>query len=1064
MTRKWLARMHVRLLLLVVLAALPSLGIIANADLVQRQEALAASGRLALLSAEQLAMRYQDMIRHAHEVLNGVARAPEVRTFRNESECHDWLARVATLNPLYGDLFVAAPDGKLVCRSQPFATAINIADRSYFRRAVASRAFAVGDYSFSRVTGKPVVVFALPVLDERGVVVAVVGLGAPPVAFERMLRKTSLPGNSVITVVDSEGIILARWPDPDGIAGNAIPELAEFKTAIRDANALTVESVWLDGVTRTTAIVPIMRSADDLYVRVGIPTAVAQAAANAVVRRNLILLGGASLLVILFGWFSARHLVLRRVQDLAETARRLGSGDLRARCSLPPDEGELGDLARGLNEMAGHIQDAMAKLQAADEEVRLRDRAIQSSRNGILIYRYGSPAGIVCTNPALLTLLAAGGANLVGASLSSVAAWGFDHEGWEQLLALLFAQREGEIALSLSRGAQEVVWLEAGVTLVKGGEHGFSHAVIELRDITERHHYVKQLAYQANHDELTGLPNRNLLNDRLEQALAHAAHNSGCVHVLWLDVDRFHVVHDSFGRRVADRTLVAISRRIMAIASECGTIARLAHDEFVLVSEPVIGQQGVISLANRVLETLRQPIVVDGREFCLTVSVGIAESSGPEQDVDSLLRNANIAALRAKAMGRDTFCLYSSTMNERAADKLRLEIELRRAIERNELFLVYQPKVDLLTGEIVGSEALCRWRHAELGAVPPSEFIAVAERSGLILAVGRWVLETACAQMRAWLDTGIDCRRMAVNVSALQFYRDDLVSDISALLGRYRLDPHSLMLEITESTLMGDPERAIATMQRLKALEVKLAIDDFGTGYSSLSTLQRFPIDYLKIDRAFISDLTTSASNAAIAVSIISLAHSLNLRVIAEGVETEGQLLYLRGRACDEMQGYFYAPPVSPEHLSTMIAERQWLEFPVQKDLPERTLLLVDDEPSVRSALRRLLRREGYTLLFAGDAAEAFDLLARHAVGVVISDYRMPGMDGIRFLDKVRGLYPETVRMVLSGYSNVNVITEAINRGAVFRYLHKPWNDRELMESVRDAFERFEVRVVAQAA
>ncbi|NMG31779.1 EAL domain-containing protein [Aromatoleum evansii] len=1057
-----LARMHVRLLLLVLAAVLPSIAIILDMGLEQRREARASSERLALATARQVATRQRDMVSYAHAALQGLAEAPEIGALHSTRDCSRWLSRVASLGELYSDLFVFDRSGEMLCSAKPVAGRVNVADRAYFRRAVERRDFAIGEFIVSRLTGRPIVVFAHPVFDEHDDISAIVALVAEPPKFESLLRDQWLPDGSVVTIVDSEGAILARLPDPDALAGRTIPELAEFKAAIVEDREALFESVWLDQVPRATAIVPVLSVHGDLYVRVGIPTALAQAQAAQVLRHNLLLALALTALVSALGWVAAQRLVLRRVRDLADTARRIGAGELQARCALPPDGGELGELGGTLDDMAAQIEESMTRLRTAAEEIRLRNSAIDASRNGLMIYRYASPGCVVSANPALLALLAITPADLHAADLSDLGRRGFEPGAWEQLEGLLAARREGEVALRLTRAEEDVVWLEAGVSLVASDGQGADHAVIEFRDVTERLRHEEQLAHRANHDALTGLPNRNLLLDRLQQVLAHAARNDAFF-VLWLNVDRFKVVHDSFGRAVADATLADIARRLAVAAQGCSTVARMTNDEFVLLADQLPGRQAVVSLANRLLEAVRQPIMAGGEELHLTASIGVAECGDAGQDADALLRNACVAMNRAKETGRDTVCFYDATMNARAAPRLRLELELRRAVERDELYLEYQPKVDLLTGAVVGCEALCRWRHAELGMVSPGEFIPVAEESGLILPIGHWVLESACARMRDWLDTGVACPRVAVNVSALQFLRDDLVAEVSALLSRFRLDGGTLMLEITESTLMREPERAIKMMRSLKALGVRLAIDDFGTGYSSLGMLKRFPLDYLKIDRAFITDLTTNASDAAIAVSIIALARSLNLRVIAEGVETEGQMLYLRGRGCDEMQGCHFSPPLAPESFADMLAGGRTMPLPVQKDLPERTLLLVDDEPSIQSAVRRILRREGYTLLFAANPAEALELLARHPVGVVISDFRMPGMDGVQFLDKVRGLYPQSVRMILSGYADVEMITGAINRGAVFRFLHKPWDDRELLEAVRDAFERFELEVVAIA-
>lgn len=1052
----WMARMQVRLLLLVLAAATPSLVIIVNAGLEQRREAVEEVERLAVHAARELAARQRELIDHARNLLEGLATVPEIGAADVPDKCRTSLARFAGLHPLYSYLFVAGADGQVVCTSRPYRVAIDVSDRAFFRRALERSGFAVGTYDISRDDGKPIVVLARPVPGPDGEATAVVGLAAAPDAFAALLRDIELPPDSVATVIDSRGVIVAREPDPDKLIGQVIPEVEAFRDLAGAGREFILKAGWLDRVQRVAAIVPVEGSAGDLHVRVGIPTRIAQDAALQAMRNNLLLVGLTTLLVLIVGWFAAQRLVLRRMHELTATARRLGAGDLSARCSLPPAADELGELARTLDDMAAGIEESMSRLRTATDEVKLHNRAIQASRNGVLILGYGPQPVVVSANATLLALLETTSAYLVSASLDDLQLRGFDPAGWEQLATLVATRREGEVSLSLTRKSGEAIWLEVALSMFEGDGKDRDHAILEFRDITERRRHEEQLRDQAMYDPVTRLPNRNLLTDRLERLFSVPPGDDAMEFVLWLDVDRFQMVRGNFRREATDAALEAIARRLVGAATGCSTVAHMGRDEFVIIADQLTGRQEVVSVANRILQAVREPLEVEGEQLRLSASIGIAQRGGPGQDADSLLRNANIAMVRAKSRGGDDFCFYDPEMNARAAARLRIETGLQEAIDRGELHLAYQPKVDLLTGEVSGCEALCRWRSAE-----PGEFIPVAEESGLILPLGRWVLESACAQMRAWLDADIDCRRIAVNVSESQFLRETLADEVSGILTRHRLPPAVLMLELTESTVMRDPARALATMRRLKAIGVKLAIDAFGTGYSSLSALKHFPIDYLKIDRAFIADLTHDPSAAAIAVSIVSLAHSLNLRVIAVGVETEGQMRYLRGRGCDEMQGFHYARPLPPEALAAMVAARQRLALPPQADLPERTLLLVDDEPSVRSALRRILRREGYTLLFAGSAAEALELLASNSVGVVISDFRMPGMDGVKFLDKVRMLYPQTVRLVLSGYADVTMITDAINRGAIFRFLHKPWEDRDLLEAARAAFERFERDMVA---
>jgi EAL domain-containing protein (putative c-di-GMP-specific phosphodiesterase class I)/CheY-like chemotaxis protein len=397
-------------------------------------------------------------------------------------------------------------------------------------------------------------------------------------------------------------------------------------------------------------------------------------------------------------------------------------------------------------------------------------------------------------------------------------------------------------------------------------------------------------------------------------------------------------------------------------------------------------------------------------------------------------------------------------MNSRSLDRLELENGLRRALDQGELVIYYQPQLSLRTGEIIGAEALVRWQHPTQGLVMPAAFIPLAEESGLIIPLGEWVLRTACEQNKAWQASGLPPVTVAVNMSARQFAAQNVVKLAADILKSSGLAANFLELELTESLVMADAEAFIKATQDLKGLSITLSIDDFGTGFSSLSYLKRFAIDRLKIDQSFVRDITHDVNSAAIALAIISLAHNLKFAVIAEGVETEAQLNFLRRRDCDEMQGYFFSEPVPAKAFEQMLREQRKLSFATGAELPARTLLLVDDEPNVLSSLKRLLHREGYRILTAEHGREALELLASNDIGVVISDARMPGMDGGELLGKVRELYPQVVRMMLSGYTDLKAVTTAVNRGELFCFLTKPWEAAELVSTVRDAFRHHESR------
>jgi EAL domain-containing protein (putative c-di-GMP-specific phosphodiesterase class I)/FixJ family two-component response regulator len=450
--------------------------------------------------------------------------------------------------------------------------------------------------------------------------------------------------------------------------------------------------------------------------------------------------------------------------------------------------------------------------------------------------------------------------------------------------------------------------------------------------------------------------------------------------------------------------------------------------------------------------------LVEGHELYVTCSIGIALFPKDGEDTQTLLKNADTALYRAKDLGRNNCQFYAAEMNVKALERLMLENSLRHALDRDEFRLHYQPRVDLRTGEITGMEALVRWQHPELGLIPPARFIPVAEESGLIVPLGEWVLREACAQNKAWQRSGLRTVIVAVNLSARQFREQDLVAVVTRILKETDLDPAYLELELTESLIMQNVEAVIATLTRLKAMGVRFSIDDFGTGYSSLSYLKRFPIDMLKIDQSFVRDITTDPDDAAIAKTIISMAHDLQLRVIAEGVETEEQKSFLHLRHCDEMQGFFFSRPVPSEEFEVMLRERRCLQMEdTAAALGQRTLLLLDDEENILTALTRLLRRDGYKILKATSAAVAFDLLAEHPVGVIVSDQRMPEMSGTEFLRRVKQIYPGTVRLVLSGYTDLKSVTDAINEGAVYKFLTKPWDDDLLRANIQEAFQRYEL-------
>jgi diguanylate cyclase (GGDEF)-like protein len=464
----------------------------------------------------------------------------------------------------------------------------------------------------------------------------------------------------------------------------------------------------------------------------------------------------------------------------------------------------------------------------------------------------------------------------------------------------------------------------AGVLTLFAGEAGiFDQAELQLlsdlaEDIGLAMAYVdqgEQLSYLAYHDALTGLCNRSLLHDRLSRAIAHAQRHERTVSAVFVDLDRFKLVNDSLGHSAGDQLLKTIATRLSACMREDDTIARTGGDEFVIILSHEHEAHSISDVIERVRSVIAQPISIEGHDVQVGCSIGVSVYPQDGRDTDTLLKNADAAMYRAKDLGRNNLQFYAKEMNARAGDQLSFLSSLRRALERKEFFLHYQPQVDLKSGAVIGVEALLRWAHPQFGVVPPDQFIPAAEDSGLIVPVGEWVLRTACGQLKLWQNEGKPPVKMAVNLSAREFQGANLLQGVTRIIEDIGIDPAWLEIEITESTIMQHGDTAIFTLRKFREMGMALALDDFGTGYSSLSYLKRFPIDRLKIDRSFVRDIETDPDDAAIVRGIVALSHSIGLRVLAEGVETLAQMQLLQQCGCDEAQGYYFSEPVPADQV-----------------------------------------------------------------------------------------------------------------------------------------------------
>lgn len=462
------------------------------------------------------------------------------------------------------------------------------------------------------------------------------------------------------------------------------------------------------------------------------------------------------------------------------------------------------------------------------------------------------------------------------------------------------------------------IWIVVSVSLVREAHGAPSYFIVAVEDISLRKRMEEELQHSAHHDTLTNLPNRMLLQDRLSQAIVYAHRAARHVAVMLVDLDRFKDINDSLGHDAGDQMIIECGRRLGRNTREGDTVARLGGDEFVVILSDVGHEQDVVRLAQQTLLSLAEPMVILGQELYPSGSIGISLYPKDGQDVPNLLQSAYMAMYQAKKRGGNNFQFYAAEFNARVTERLQLGALLRHALEQDEFVLHYQPQVDIATGRIVGAEALVRWRSQDGTLVHPNAFIPVAEETGLIVPIGEWVLRTACIQGRAWERAGLPLR-IAVNLSARQFGQQDIVKLVSQILQETGCSPALLELEITESVIMENIKTTIETLHQLSAMGVNLSIDDFGTGYSSLSYLHRFPIHTLKIDHTFIKDVAHGIGDAPIAKAVILLAHSMGLRVIAEGVETSEQLAFLRAHGCDQMQGYYFSRPVPAEQVEQLL-------------------------------------------------------------------------------------------------------------------------------------------------
>jgi diguanylate cyclase (GGDEF)-like protein/PAS domain S-box-containing protein len=558
---------------------------------------------------------------------------------------------------------------------------------------------------------------------------------------------------------------------------------------------------------------------------------------------------------------------------------------------------------------------------AAEQKLRLHERALEATLNAVVITSARRQQyAIVHVNPAFERITGYSATEAIGRNCRFLQGTDTEQAELATLRGLLAGRQVGRVTLRNYRKDGSLFYNELHVSPVRNAKGHVTHFVGVLNDVTETRRYQEQLEHHVNHDALTGLANRHLLHDRLQQALFRADRRELTCAVMFLDLDHFKLVNDGLGHAAGDVLLKDVARELLEILRPEDTVARFGGDEFVLIATEIHDLAEVTVIAERIVTRLSQPVLIEKTEITVSASLGIALYPLDGASVEELLKNADAAMYHAKERGRNTYSFYRKEMNNSISEQFQLKAKLSRAVDQGELVLHYQPQAAAKNVEIVGFEALLRWEHPELGRIAPDRFIPIAEESGLIVPIGEWVLLTACRFAAGLRSKGADFGRVAVNLSARQFYQSALAKTIDRILIETGLPPQCLELEITESMMMGNTERVLSILSELKEMKVQLAIDDFGTGYSSLGYLRRFPIDRLKIDRSFIDDVPGSQHDATITRAIISLAHNLGMGVIAEGVETRAQLAFLAENDCDEIQGYLLSKPLDDAGLTTFLS------------------------------------------------------------------------------------------------------------------------------------------------
>jgi diguanylate cyclase (GGDEF)-like protein len=938
----WRAGLRTRLMLLVALAVLPAFGLIVWSAYSDRQARLQEAEELAERVASRAAGEFGQIIEFTREIMGRVSEEAEVRYVTDANACGRVLAEVRKRQPAYGLIGIIARDGTTICSDTDRALGVYLGDRSYFREAIRTRNFVVGGFVVGRTTRLNLMVLAVPIINGEGEVTEVMFLSLDLGWFRNQLENVMVPPGSNLMLVDGTGTVMAVSPDDQAIVGQKIPEREFFAQDRHDAHLSGLHVTNVDGIGRMVVSVPLPRTPrDSAFVRAGIPTAGIIASANNALIRNLLILAGMALLMFSAAWCFANLLIVTPARRLIAAAEALGHGNLRARTELKHGTDELGQLARHFDQMAARVQRMTRALRAliasnrnllraGDESALLQDLCqIAVTEGGYRFARVGLLQGKAHAQSLVTAAIAGEGAAESqarggGKGVGALAVKAGNTQVMNDVECACFPAPDGTLprfavcALPLKIHGETIGALELYANDVTEFDAAELQLLEELaadlafgiQTVRDRHRQkaaeekVRQMAYV---DSLTGLPNRTRFEMVCGEALGAAARSGTPLAVVALALDQFSRFQSAIGFAESERLIVEVAHRIRASADAAWFVARLAGHRFAMV---IPGTDGGVAAASarQLAAEFERPFSVAGVDVEVNANVGIALYPDHGDNAGLLLRRADVASLDARSNGMGVALYRGETEKENPA-RLQLMVKLRRAIEDGQLSIHYQGKVRAHTGVATGAEALVRWRHPDQGNIPPGDFIPLAEQTGLIKRLTRWVVNAVLRQLHLWSEAGVAVP-VAINFSGHSFRDPGLVTELYELLAYWRVDPKLVQIEITETVLMNDPKAMRGVLESLRAMGLTILIDDFGTGYSSLRYLAELPADAIKIDRSFVIEMVHRPEMRALVAAIVDMGRKLGLKVIAEGVDDERQAVLLREMGCDEIQGYLYCKPL----------------------------------------------------------------------------------------------------------------------------------------------------------